>query len=101
MSAAQSTSWSVTPPSFTSTSASAIGWLMYGEASASFLRWSRCLCAANASALRSSASSPFVFAQAIWDEGPCHDGDCGIGHVERRPVVTAGMEIEEVDHLPE
>src|SRR3989442_258842 len=47
-SAAHSTSTSVTPPSLISTSASAIGWLMYAEDSASLRRCPRSLGAAKA-----------------------------------------------------
>src|ERR671937_1971509 len=72
---------------------------MYGEASASLRRWSRCLCAANASALRSSASSPFMFHEAFEDGEHGSDGDRRVGHVERRPMPAGGMEVEEVHHL--
>src|ERR671931_1631834 len=72
---------------------------MYGEASASLRRWSRCLCAANASALRSSASSPFMLHEAFEDEEHRSDGDRGVGHVERRPVPARRVEVEEVHHL--
>src|SRR2546428_10927404 len=104
-SAAQSTSTSVTPPSLISTSASAIGWLMYGEDSASLRRWSRCLCAAKASAFSSKArsprSAPLFMEKPLEDQQPRADRDGGIGDVERRPMPAEGMEIEEVDHLAE
>src|SRR5712691_10222890 len=104
-SAAQSTSTSVTPPSLISTSASAIGWLMYGEDSASLRRWSRCLCAAKASALSSKArsprSAPLFMEQPLEDQQRRADRDGGIGDVECRPVPPHGVEIEEIDHLAE
>src|SRR5205807_2284522 len=104
-SAAQSTSTSVTPPSLISTSASAIGWLMYGEDSASLRRWSRCLCAAKASALSSKArsprSAPLFMENPLEDQQRRTDRDGGIGEVERRPMPAQGVEIEEIDHLAE
>src|SRR5437764_1135455 len=72
---------------------------MYGDASASLRRWSRCLWAANASALRSSASSPFMVHEAFDDEERGADGDRRVGDIERRPVPRAGVKVEEVDHL--
>src|SRR5437879_2582320 len=104
-SAAQSTSTSVTPPSLISTSASAIGWLMYGEDAASLRRWSRCLCAAKASALSSKArsprSAPLFMENPLEDQQRRTDRDGGIGEVECRPMPAEGMEIEEIDHLAE
>src|SRR5687768_9972146 len=100
-SAAHSTSTSVTPPSFTSTSASAIGWLMYGDASGSLRRWSRCLCAAKASALRRSASSLFMVDEALEDQDHRADADRRIGDVERRPVPAQRMEVEKIDDVAE
>ncbi len=50
--AACSTSVSVTPPTRARISATAMGWLMYGDAPSSFRRWSRCLRAANRSAAK-------------------------------------------------
>src|SRR2546430_928495 len=72
---------------------------MYGEASASLRRWSRCLWAANASALRRSASSAFMVREAFEDEEHRSDGDRRVRHVERGPVPAGGMQVEEVDHL--
>src|SRR5688572_5667279 len=74
---------------------------MYGDASASLRRWSRCLWAAKASALRSSASSPFIFPESIQYQEHRADGDRRVGDVERRPVPAGGVEVEEVDHLAE
>src|SRR5215208_5883147 len=76
---------------------------MYGEASASLRRWSRCLWAAKASALRRRASSPFVFmlAKAVEDEQRRAHGNRRVRYVERRPVPAGRMEIEKVDHLAE
>src|SRR6266542_6366253 len=48
---------SATPPSIARTAATAIGWLMYGEASVSFRRCRLCLSAANARALSRDAAS--------------------------------------------
>jgi hypothetical protein len=45
----------VTPPTRAKTSATAMGWLMYGEASESLRRWSLCFLAAKPSALKSDA----------------------------------------------
>src|SRR5437879_12132257 len=76
---------------------------MYGEDSASLRRWSRCLCAAKASALSSKArsprSAPLFMEKPLEDQQPRADRDGGAGDVERRPMPAEGMEIEEVDHL--
>src|SRR2546430_15971632 len=78
---------------------------MYGEDSASLRRWSRCLCAAKASALSSKArsprSAPLFMEKPLEDQQPRADRDGGVGDVERRPMPAEGMEIEEVDHLAE
>src|SRR3954469_24232838 len=72
---------------------------MYGDASASLRRWSRCLWAANASALRSSASSPFMVHEAFDDEERGAEGDCRVGDVECRPMPGTGVKVEEIDDL--
>ena len=43
------------------TSATSSGWLIYGDASASFRRWLRCLRAAKVEAFSSAAASVEVF----------------------------------------
>src|SRR5207248_8217321 len=72
-----------------------------GDASASLRRWSRCLCAAKASALRRSASSPFMVQKALEDEHHGADRDRRIGDVEGGPMPARGMEIEKIHHLAE
>src|SRR5437773_12358460 len=76
---------------------------MYGEDSAALRRWSRCLCAAKASAFSSKArsprSAPLFMEKPLEDQQPRADRDGGVGDVERRPMPAEGMQIEEVDHL--
>src|SRR5258706_1904548 len=74
---------------------------MYGEAARSLRRWSRCLCAAKASALSSSARLLFTPDEPFEDQDHGADRDRRVGDVERRPVPAERVEIEEIDHLAE
>src|SRR3954466_12058647 len=74
---------------------------MYGEALRSLRRWSRCLCAAKASALSRSFRSLFTRQESLEDQQHCADGDRRVGDVERRPVLAESVQVDEIDHVPE